>query len=280
MGTPPPSPPNVSISCPGYDPVGTSRAFTATTDISCSIAIYFDSTLVISGSGTSLSYNAGAGTLGHHIVEARAWNEGGSNSAICNWYVYDPNSCEPLGPYLPFGIDKWKCGDGSWQNTDCIVNALLGWAIASADSSQYGVALERIKWKRTDSCPEYTFAQFSGGYNKEVYVVALTSYTNPGHALDAEYIGGHPGGYTNWANWKFFNYGNLNIQPNSPDIPITNINGQMPWTPSYGMTKTKIVIKRIIGITSGCDYQTDEEHPIVSFYLDDQGEASLNPNWA
>jgi hypothetical protein len=239
--------------------------------------LYFDGSLVVKGSG-EVSYTTTGSSQAAHTIEAVAQNACGFSSTSCTWYIFDPNSCEPFGPYLPFGIDKWKCGDEDWMNTNCYPNALLGWAIASADSGQFSDALARIKWKRTVNCPEYTFAEFSGN-NKEAYIVALTSYTNPGHALVAVYVGGHPGGYTNWANWRFYNYGNLNIQPNSPDIPPTDLNGQMPWTPGYGMTKTKIVIKKIIGITSGCDYQTDDEHPIVTFYLDDTGQPSLNPNW-
>ena len=69
MGSPPPSPPIVSINCPGYDPVGTSRTFTATTNVACSIAIYFDGELMVSGSGTSLSYNA---VLDHAVQEGVA----------------------------------------------------------------------------------------------------------------------------------------------------------------------------------------------------------------
>lgn len=157
MGTPPPSPPVVSINCPGYTEVGISQTFTAATNVSCSIARYFDSILKASGSGTSLSYNAGPGVLGHHVVRAVASNEGGSSEAFCDWYVFDPNSCTPLGPFLKFPVYQWRPNStAEWQNATCTQNAAINFAY-TGNSGPFSSMLENCQWRRNENCPEQQF---------------------------------------------------------------------------------------------------------------------------
>jgi len=279
MGTPPPSPPNVSISCPGYDPVGTSRNFTATTDVSCSIAIYFDSTLVVSGSGTSLSYNAGAGTLGHHIVEARAWNEGGSNSAICNWYVYNPDACDPLGPFIKFPITQWRPNSSSeWQDANhCTNNAAINYARTGNPSESDRILLQNCQWKRNSNCGDETVQPYiptTGSAGLHVYHVAIYSQFCPileqqGHATLALYHGVGPTEYTIWEKWQKFQYGDLNIQ-------IGNVCGdQIPKPQSPTDVKTRVAISEVTGYADCTSLLTGPV--LVNFYIDYNGNVSTNP---
>lgn len=228
---------------------------------------------MISGSGTSLSYNAGAGTLGHHIVEARAWNEGGSNSAICDWYVYDPDSCNPLGPFITFGpnvmIGQWRPNSASeWQNATCTQNAAINFAY-TGNSGPFSGILANCQWRRNETCSEQPFLPASPA-NKNVFVVGRWTPDLPdplavNHDMTAEYLGG-PGGYTNWSNWRFFQYGDLNIQKGEwPE------HYQMPYPINEGYF-TRVQIKEVIGFTDCIHYQ---DRIVVTFRIFHNGTVEL-----
>jgi hypothetical protein len=269
MGGPPPSPPVVGINCPGYDPVGTSRTFIATTNVSCSIAICLDGVLKVSGSGTSLAYNAGAGILGHHIVRAIASNAEGSSDAVCDWYVYNPDACDPLGPFIKFPVYQWRPNSSSeWQNATCTQNTAINFAY-TGNSAPFSSILANCQWRRNENCAEQPFLPVSP-VNKDVFVVGRWTPDLPdpeavNHAMVAEYLGGS-GGYTNWSNWRFFQYGDLNIQKGEwPE------HYQMPY-PINENGFTRVQIKRVTGFSDCIHYQ---DVIIVTFKILHNGTVEL-----
>lgn len=279
MGSPPPSPPIVSINCPGYDPIGTSRTFTATTDISCSIAIYFDGVLKASGSGISLSYNAGPGIFGHHVVQAIASNIRGSSEALCDWYVYDPISCEPFGPFLLFPVFQWRPdGSSEWQNANhCTVNAAINYAYTGNPNEQDRTLLQNCQWKRNSNCGDETvqfYIPTSGSAGLHVYHVAIFSDFCPilsqkAHAALALFHGSGPEEYSTWEKWQKFQYGDLNIQIGSA------CGDQIPKPQSPDDQKTRIAISEVTGYA---DCTSLLHGPIlVNFYIDYNGNVSLDP---
>ena len=113
MGDSPPSPPVVTLNCPGIGYINTQATFSAiVTDgnnnpESATIIFYFDGTQVQTSTGTSATYSTSTGVAEQHIIRVTAQNSNGSSEASCNWNVFpqqlivtlqDPSSSLVLDP--------------------------------------------------------------------------------------------------------------------------------------------------------------------------------------
>ena len=152
------------------------------------------------------------------------------------------------GAYIDFciyckrsGQSDCEGGTGSWRdisNAPCQYNAIMRFARAGESSGFYDV-LSKCYWQEHSGCGEHCYME-DYGWNKPIYhatVVNNSLTPSFGHSICAEHLGGD---MTEFNNWKFFQYDNLNIQPPDP--------GQMPCgTPTEN---TKVKIKEITSIGS------------------------------
>ena len=128
------------------------------------------------------------------------------------------------GAYIDFYIGCWRSGasdcgggSGSWNapSGPCMYNVAMRFARAGESSSFYDV-LSKCYWKEHGGCSEHCYME-EYGWNKPIYEAGVTNNSIPfGHAICAEYLGGD---VTNFNNWKFFQYDNLNIQPGDWQMP-------------------------------------------------------------
>jgi PKD repeat protein len=239
------------------------------------------------GSPTSWSWSFGDGqtsieqnpshtyaAAGTYDVSLTAANAGGNNAMVKERYVTvnsiptptptpDP-TCDLTGPDVTFGIDNYTC-DGTWYVATCGQNALLNWAL-TGESTKYKDILATWKWRRNINCPNtgnsYAFDNPGG---KDVYLVKIVNHdidriVNFDHEIAAELpAGADP---LNFDVWRFFNYGELNIQKGvgTPQYPN---GGQIP---SGGIQcYTTVAIKKVARVY-GCglaDYQ-----PVNTFWID------------
>jgi hypothetical protein len=208
-------------------------------------------------------YTLPATTADDMTVETRqnviaAASAGGSVS--CN--------APPYGAYFDFTINTVKLDCKSdWQPAVCYDNALIRWAKAGKSSSLKS-NLTNDLWKENSACTaSYSFA-VDPPANKPVYVVAVNNNdmtVSFHHAIDAELLDTSlKPEDTTWANWKFFQYTNLDIKAGDWQLPKGG--------PSF---ETKVEIKEFTGIT--CGYWTSERVK-KTFYIDQSGQVSTNPD--
>lgn len=262
--------PNLSLSCYGPDPIGTTRTFTASTDIRSAIAIYFDGAPVGSGlNTTSVSFTV-TGTVGTHIVEAIA-TVCESASAVCNWYVYDL-SCGPTGSDIGFRIWQYRVKGCAWTTALCNENAIARWGYASKDKNEFADTLKNIEWRKNEIVCEASVLPFLGpndsAHNKDLY---LASSSGNGHVMVAELSDG--GVITNFSDLRFYQFDDSNITPQ----PWTGdpANPQMPW--GHDGYSNTISIWKITGITiNGCSIEYEhEDFPEAEFLISDTGVVTL-----
>lgn len=126
------------------------------------------------------------------------------------------------GPYIDFyisckrsGQSNCQGGTGSWYNAVCIHNVAMRFARAGESSSFYDV-LSKCYWEEHGGCSEHCYME-EYGWNKPIHHATVANNAIPfGHSICAEHLGGD---VTNFNNWKFFQYDNLNIQPDDWQMP-------------------------------------------------------------
>ena len=140
-----------------------------------------------------------------------------------NWN--DWSDCSVVsGPYIDFYIENYRngqsnCqgGSGGWVTPGgpCIYNAVMRFARAG-ESSGFYAQLSQCYWREKSGCPEHCYME-QYGWNKPIYHASVANNSIPfGHSICAEYLGGS---MTNFNNWKFFQYDNLDIEPDDWQMP-------------------------------------------------------------
>ncbi|KAF5431772.1 hypothetical protein C5S36_09865 [Candidatus Methanophagaceae archaeon] len=127
------------------------------------------------------------------------------------------------GPYIDFCINYKRSGQsncqggtGSWIDISagpCLYNTVMRFARAG-ESSGFYAQLSQCYWREKSGCPEHCYME-AYGWNKPIRSAFVGNNSIPfGHFICAEHLGGD---VTNFNNWKFFQYSNLNIQPGDPN---------------------------------------------------------------
>lgn len=130
-------------------------------------------------------------------------------------------------------------------------NAVMRFARAGKSSGFYA-QLSQCYWREKSGCPEHCYME-EYGWNKPIRHAAVTNNSIPfGHSICAEYLGGD---VTNFNNWKFFQYSNLNIQPGDWQMPCGTVT-----------ENTTVRIKTITSIGS-CGGSVGGD-PVVTFEID------------
>ena len=178
----------------------------------------------------------------------------------------DDGECHSIsGAYIDFyisckrsGQSNCQGGTGSWYNAVCIHNVAMRFARAGESSGFYDV-LSRCYWEEHGGCSEHCYME-EYGWNKPIHHAAVANNSIPfGHSICAEHLGGD---VTNFNNWKFFQYDNLNIQPDDWQMPC-----------GTATENTRVRIRRIESITScgggiGGDYvacfEIDKDCNVIS----------------
>ena len=92
------------------------------------------------------------------------------------------------------------------------------------------------------------------GWDKPIYIAHVSNNSIPfGHAICAEYLGGN---VMDFDNWKFFQYDNLDIQPDDSQMPC-----------GTDEENTTVRIKTITSIGS-CGGSVGGD-PVVTFEIDE-----------
>jgi len=139
-------------------------------------------------------------------------------------YCYWSDCNVVSGPYIDFYIKNWRSGtsncqggSGSWHypSGPCIYNAVMRFARAG-ESSGFYAQLSRCYWRERSGCPQHCYME-DYGWDKPIYLAFVGNNSIPfGHFICAEHLGGS---MTNFDNWKFFQYDNLDIQPGDWQMP-------------------------------------------------------------
>jgi len=187
-------------------------------------------------------------------------------------------SCQgpPSGDYFAFTINSVKLeGHTEWQNANCYDNEMIRWAKAGKSSSLKSNLTPNL-WKENKDCTtEYSFAVDSPA-NKPVYLGAVykNAVEDPdvwSHAVAAELLDTSlKPEDTKWANWKFFQYDNLDITSGD-----WKKNGDYQIPLGGASVKTKVQIKSNAGIING-SWTTETVH--IIFYVNSTGDVSKDPN--
>ena len=146
------------------------------------------------------------------------------------------------GPYIDFFVKCFRTGQsncyggtGNWSVPEgpCHYNAIIRIARAGESSGFYDV-LSKCYWKEHGGCSEHCYME-EYGWNKPIYHAAVTNNSRSfGHSICAEYLGGD---VTNFNNWKFFQYDNLDIKPGDWQMPC-----------GTDEENTKVIIRKITRI--------------------------------
>ena len=106
----------------------------------------------------------------------------------------------------------------------------------AGESSGFYDVLSKCYWKEHGGCSEHCYME-EYGWDKPIYIAHVMNNSIPwGHAICAEHLGGD---MTNFNNWKFFQYDDLDIQPDDWDMPC-----------GTAEENTAVRIKRITSIGS------------------------------
>ncbi|MFA4859961.1 hypothetical protein [Methanoregula sp.] len=159
----------------------------------------------------------------------------------------------------------------------CNENAIARWGWASKDNTIAYNALIHAEWRNKDNndCEECWYNFMGLYYNtRQLYIV---SSARNSHAMVAEFRGGD---YQVRTNWRFFQYGESDIQPQRCDDPSNQCLGppqvQMPW--GYGGTVNTISIWKVTGIIidgSSLRYQ-HADMPVAEWLINNWGEFTWN----
>jgi len=160
------------------------------------------------------------------------WNNWNNWNQWYNWNNWNnwqecPGSgdCHSVsGPYIDFFVKCFRTGQsncyggtGNWSVPEgpCHYNAIIRIARAGESSGFYDV-LSKCYWKEHGGCSEHCYME-EYGWNKPIYFGSVTNNSRSfGHAICAEYLGGDK---TDFNNWKFFQYDDLDIKPGDWQMP-------------------------------------------------------------
>ena len=195
---------------------------------------------------------------GPHSLKVIAMSGVEKANDTCSWTT----GCSELddnSPFINFEVCEFRCEPCDWKEAVCTHNALINLARNGA-LSQWQDQLINCSWRQRDGCNAYPFITSSAPTGKDLYYVSIES-PQPGfeaHAVVGELIGDD---VTVFENWKFIQYGDLDIKPGNPQMPF-----------GYGDRSTTVKILRITSLSVRNCYieKTDEE--IVMFLIDNWGE--------
>lgn len=272
--------PAVSLTCYGPDPAGTSRTFTASTNIACGIAIYFDGNLVAQSVYPYADYNLSfttTGTAGSHLIEAVA--SAGcpeSGSATCTWNVYNPNDCFAQGADINSQIDQYRCcPNNNWTSAICHHNAILR-IVWGNKASGLANKLSQCQWRMHNNCPTQSFMP-PEEYNKKRYLVSIVGYDAEGNpSFQHDVVAENGEDLEVFADYRFFQYSNNDIKIGQLGQGDTFI--QMPkGTHDH---KTEVSVMELTNLRVNCATNSISYIPgidsnyIQTFLIDENGDVT------
>jgi hypothetical protein len=146
------------------------------------------------------------------------------------WYggkTIDSPSDSGIRGYLTGVIEDYRSGQsncqggtGDWQDTrPCLENAIIRWSGESQYAPAFEDDIEQCYWRWSWLVPtEHCYPDWDGGSQDDP--VYYTYIGNPDrgfyHAVCAEYEGGST---SDFANWRFFQYRDNNIEPGDSQMP-------------------------------------------------------------
>ena len=195
------------------------------------------------------------------------------------WTEYADVCIPNTGQFLTSAILFWRPNNSSqWQDANhCTMNAAMNYAHTGNPSAQDRILLQNCQWKVNSDCGDekaQPYVPNNGSAGLHVYHVAIfTDFcSNPlhkGHAALALFHGSAPEEHTTYEKWQKFQYGDLNIQTGS----VCGVD-QIPKPPNNSVPRTKVVFSEVTGYAN-CNSLTHGP-AIVTFYLDENGNPSLN----
>jgi len=176
--------------------------------------------------------------IGEHTIAINAENSNGvSDSALVyTWKLVCRSDCLPSGNVINFQFDQYRIYNNewsSWKTAHCNENAIARFGYGSQEKSQFSNDLSKIEWRKNNgTCQKCNVSFYKAtGPNQKLFLV---SSSRNGHAMVAEYSGRDDtqehfeADRQLWANWRFFQYDQENIQPAQYVNPS---NPQMPRGP-------------------------------------------------
>ncbi|WP_319579841.1 hypothetical protein [uncultured Methanospirillum sp.] len=190
------------------------------------------------------------------------------------WVVENPG-CEESDncSFINFDIHQYKCGDCDWRDAACFENAVILLA-RTGNLSQWQNQLTNCRWRRNANCPDYPFIN-SNVPTRDLYYVSVTNDCGcPGHAVVGE-IKDTTISIENFQNWRFIQWGNLNITPG--EIETDDDGKQIYQIPlGCGSTDTKVTIMKINALSvTDCDIHVVYSNPLVIFNIDNLGDVTI-----
>jgi PKD repeat protein len=178
------------------------------------------------------------------------------DAAYCDGLCGANPDCDITGPSVPFTIDWFASSKtyGQWRPVDCGPNALLNFA-KEGDIAKYPSKniLSTWGWRATDKCPSagHSYA-FNNPGGKDVYLARIlnndkTVIDSQGraaafyHEVAAELRPNQDAQYL--TSWRFFNYGNSDIQPGDSQMPT-----------GTKICYTTVAIKKVTGLYGDGEY--------------------------
>ncbi|WFN37318.1 hypothetical protein L1994_02725 [Methanomicrobium antiquum] len=212
-----------------------------------------------------------------YSVVAEAINTVGSCSLTWSWKIESSSHCVPTGEYIDFGFAKYRSDcdseESKWRKAMCHQNALARWGYASISrnipTNSYDDIVESsdklgyFKYQRDDEVCEGWENCFlvSNNHFRHLYVVELGVTNHGDHAILAEFIGEFSNfdtEKTNFDNWNFFQYEDLDIRPGD---------GQMPYYPSNDPgNPNKVIIQKITEIYCSRTIKDNGEYYYTPLY--------------
>jgi hypothetical protein len=199
---------------------------------------------------------------GLHSFKVIAENDMGVGITDCGQFTVECHEQDDNSPFASFEVCEYRCcSSGEWKEAFCTQNVFINLA-RNGTLDEWADQLEHFEWREREGGIIYPFIESSAPSGKDLYFVSIESAEYGGHAVLGEFLGGD---IKTWENWKFIQYGDLNIQKGNWQIPHG----------SKGMSTT-VVISQITSVYIHNNHEIKKsEDIIVRFKIDEFGTPTI-----
>ncbi|WP_319579838.1 hypothetical protein [uncultured Methanospirillum sp.] len=272
------------INCPGTTKFGFPPTFVVTWDpqgsdvLSGDLRLYSGHQLLKEEYGSSMTYTPDPCTPpGKYKFCLTEWGElcqNGCNGNCCEWIVESADGDEPdSSPYIGFNIHEYSCCSQVWNEAVCKENAIILLA-RTGNLSQWQEQLTSCYWRKNKCYASHPFIN-AATPKKDLYYVSVRNDCGcPGHAVVGE-IKDKTVSIENFTNWRFIQWGNLNITPG--EIETDDDGKQIYQIPlGCGSTGTTVIITKINTLSViDCKIKIGFSDPVVIFNIDNLGDVTI-----